>query len=61
MRNILKYVRDHYGKKWDIFITENGFIDSGEIMDSERIVYITVSENVHKFYLYWADHAQNQI
>jgi len=52
MRNILKYIRDFYGEKWDIIITENGFIDSGEIMDSQRVVYITVSENFHKFYLY---------
>jgi beta-glucosidase/6-phospho-beta-glucosidase/beta-galactosidase len=52
LRNILKYIRDYYGKKWDIVITENGFIDSGELMDSQRIVYITVSENVHKFYLH---------
>jgi len=49
MRNILKYIRDYYGEKWDIVITENGFIDSGELMDSQRMVYITVSENVRKF------------
>jgi len=60
LRNTLKYIRDYYGKKWDIVITENGFIDSGEIMDSQRIIYTTVSENIRKFYLYLADHLQNQ-
>jgi beta-glucosidase/6-phospho-beta-glucosidase/beta-galactosidase len=41
LRSILKYISDYYGEKWDIVITENGFIDSGELMDSQRIVYIT--------------------
>jgi hypothetical protein len=52
LREILKYISDYYGEKWDIVITENGFIDSGELMDSQREIYIAVSENIHKFYLY---------
>nr|ABN05620.1 female neotenic-specific protein 2 [Cryptotermes secundus] len=40
LRKVLNYIKDRYGKKWEIVITENGFIDDGEIMDSQRIVYI---------------------
>jgi hypothetical protein len=48
----LKYIKDYYGKKWDIVITENGFIDGGELTDSRRIVYIAVGENVLQFHVY---------
>lgn len=43
LRKVLNYIKERYGKKWEIVITENGFIDDGEIMDSQRIVYIAVS------------------
>jgi beta-glucosidase/6-phospho-beta-glucosidase/beta-galactosidase len=52
MRKLLNYIRDRYGDKWDIVITENGFIDSGEIMDVQRIIYIAVSRGSVQVYMY---------
>jgi hypothetical protein len=43
LRKVLNYIKDRYGEKWEIIITENGFIDDGEIVDEQRIVYIAVS------------------
>ncbi|KAJ4448533.1 hypothetical protein ANN_10551 [Periplaneta americana] len=40
LRKVLKYIHDHYGKQWEIVITENGFIDHGQLEDVQRIVYI---------------------
>jgi len=52
MRKLLNYIRARYGDKWDIVITENGFIDSGEIMDVQRIIYIAVSRGSVQVYMY---------
>jgi beta-glucosidase/6-phospho-beta-glucosidase/beta-galactosidase len=43
LRKVLNYIKDRYGKEWEIVITENGFIDDGEIKDVQRVVYIAVS------------------
>jgi beta-glucosidase/6-phospho-beta-glucosidase/beta-galactosidase len=52
MRKVLNYIKDRYGKKWEIIITENGFIDDGEITDVQRTVYIAVSGTWSKIYMY---------
>lgn len=48
MREVLNYIKDRYGENWEIIITENGFIDGGEIQDEQRIIYIAVSETRSK-------------
>jgi beta-glucosidase/6-phospho-beta-glucosidase/beta-galactosidase len=53
LRKVLNYIKDRYGKKWEIVITENGFIDDGEIMDEQRTVYIAVSETGSKICMYF--------
>ncbi|KAJ4448532.1 hypothetical protein ANN_10550 [Periplaneta americana] len=42
MRKLLNWIRQQYGDHWDIFITENGFADSGQLHDVERINYLAV-------------------
>ncbi|XP_069681381.1 myrosinase 1-like [Periplaneta americana] len=42
MRKLLNWIREQYGDHWDIFITENGFADSGQLHDVERINYLAV-------------------
>ena len=39
----MKWIRDEYGQEWEIFITENGFADEGQINDTARIGYLAVS------------------
>jgi len=43
IRNIIKWIRDQYGQQWEIFITENGFADEGQLNDKARIGYLAVS------------------
>jgi beta-glucosidase/6-phospho-beta-glucosidase/beta-galactosidase len=52
LRKVLNYIKERYGKKWEIVITENGFIDAGEIRDVQRIVYIAVSGTGSKICTY---------
>jgi beta-glucosidase/6-phospho-beta-glucosidase/beta-galactosidase len=47
LRKVLNYIKNHYGNKWDVVITENGYIDDGETTDMRRVVYLAVS--VHSF------------
>jgi beta-glucosidase/6-phospho-beta-glucosidase/beta-galactosidase len=44
LRKVLNYIKHHYGSKWEVVVTENGFIDGGEITDARRIVYLAVSK-----------------
>jgi hypothetical protein len=52
LRKVLNYIKGRYGKEWKIVITENGFIDGGEIRDVQRIVYIAVSDTRSKVCMY---------
>jgi hypothetical protein len=49
---VLNYIKNHYGDKWEVVITENGYIDDGEAMDTRRIVYLAVSEHSFQAVLY---------
>ncbi|PSN36756.1 hypothetical protein C0J52_19375 [Blattella germanica] len=40
LRKLLKYIKDKYGKKWKIVVTENGYIDDGRLVDVQRMIYL---------------------
>ncbi|KDR12524.1 Lactase-phlorizin hydrolase [Zootermopsis nevadensis] len=40
LRKVLNYIKDHYGDKWDVVITENGFMDDGATTDTSRVIYL---------------------
>ncbi|XP_069681387.1 myrosinase 1-like [Periplaneta americana] len=40
IRQIINWITHRYGKKWDIFITENGYSDKGKLQDKCRIDYL---------------------
>lgn len=44
MRKMLKWVKDNYDDP-EVFITENGYSDDGEINDIKRIKYFQVMSN----------------
>jgi beta-glucosidase/6-phospho-beta-glucosidase/beta-galactosidase len=39
----MKWITDEYGPQWEIFVTENGFADEGQLNDTVRIDYLAVS------------------
>jgi len=40
LRRVLNWIKNEYGNKWDIYITENGFSDyQGNLDDQHRIYY----------------------
>lgn len=42
MSGIIRWIRDNYGEEIEIFVTENGFPDYGDIDDVDRVRYYKV-------------------
>nr|AAL40863.1 male-specific beta-glycosidase [Rhyparobia maderae] len=40
LRSIMNWITGRYGNKYELFITENGFADKGQLNDTKRITYL---------------------